>query len=100
MSTEIFQGMTGRSISAYDLLDETMTAYGLDKTTAHEAITAFLNGLIDDDPAVILERTPVRPELLKHNPTDLDITHWVTVSDETAEHIRGALAASFEPVAN
>lgn len=99
MTTDIYQGMTGRSISTYDLLDETMTTYGLDKTTAHEAITAFLASLTDDDPALILERTPVRPELLKFNPTSLDIDHWVTVSDETADHIRGALAASFEPVA-
>ncbi|WP_098007785.1 hypothetical protein [Streptomyces sp. sk226] len=99
MSTDIFQGMTGRAISTYDLLDETMTTYGLDKTTAHDAITAFLNSLAEDDPAVVLERTPVRPGLLEFNPTDLDIDHWVTVSDETADHIRGALAASFEPVA-
>ncbi|WP_432077789.1 hypothetical protein [Streptomyces sp. YPW6] len=99
MSIDIFQGMTGRSISTYDLLDETMEAYGLDKATAHEAITAFLNSLVEDDPALILERTPVRPELLEFNPTSLDVDHWVTVSDETADHIRGALAASFEPVA-
>ncbi|MEV6081097.1 hypothetical protein AB0L80_39305 [Streptomyces sp. NPDC052069] len=99
MSTEIFEGMTGRSISTYDLLDETMTAYGLDKATAHEAIAAFLSGLTDDDPTLVIERTPVRPELLQYNPQDLDIDHWLTVSDETADHIRGALAASFEPVA-
>ncbi|MFF8250142.1 hypothetical protein [Streptomyces griseus] len=73
-----------------------MDTYGLDKATAHEAITAFLSGLTEDDPALILERTPVRPELLKGNPQDVDIDHWVTVSDETADHIRGALAASFE----
>ncbi|MFF6904510.1 hypothetical protein ACFY9Q_01040 [Streptomyces sp. NPDC012389] len=96
MSTEIYEGMTGRSISTYDLLDEAMDTYGLDKTTAHEAITAFLSGLVDDDPTLIIERTPVRPELLKSNPNSLDIDHWVTVSDETADHIRGALAASFE----
>lgn len=99
MSTEIFEGMTGRSISAYDLLDETMDTYGLDKVAAHEAITAFLSGLTEDDPALILERTPVRPELLKSNPAHVDVNHWLTVSDETADHIRGALAATFEPVA-
>ncbi|MFJ9113036.1 hypothetical protein [Streptomyces sp. NPDC102283] len=100
MSTDIYESMTGRSISTYDLLDETTETYGLDKATAHEAITAFLSGLTDDDPAVIIERTPVRPELLKSNPTDVDIDHWVTVSDETADHIRGALAVTFEPVTN
>ncbi|UZI33935.1 hypothetical protein [Streptomyces sp. VB1] len=100
MSTDIYEGMTGRSISTYDLLDETMATYGLDKATAHEAITTFLSGLADDDSAVIVERTPVRPELLKNNPQDLDVDHWVTVSDETADHIRGALAATFEPVTN
>ncbi|MFD8407164.1 hypothetical protein ACFV1G_21065 [Streptomyces anulatus] len=100
MSTEIFEGMTGRSIGTYDLLDEAMETYGLDKTTAHEAITAFLSGLTDNDSSIIVERTPVRPELLKSNPQDVDINHWVTVSDETADHIRGALAATFEPVTN
>ncbi|MFD3980742.1 hypothetical protein ACFWR6_19345 [Streptomyces griseus] len=100
MSTEIYQGMTGRGVSTYDLLDETMETYGLDKVSAHEAITAFLAGLADDDSSVIIERTPVRPELLKSNPQDVDVDHWLTVSDETAEHIRGALAASFEPVSN
>ncbi|MER7696152.1 hypothetical protein [Streptomyces sp. NPDC096095] len=100
MSTDIYESMAGRSISTYDLLDETMATYGLDRITAHEAIAAFLSGLTDDDPALIIERTPVRPELLKNNPTDLDIDHWVTVSDETADHIRGALAATFEPIAH
>ncbi|MEV5851389.1 MULTISPECIES: hypothetical protein [Streptomyces] len=100
MTTEIFEGMTGRSISTYDLLDETMDTYGLDKTTAHEAIAAFLSGLVDDDSSVIIERTPVRPALLKSNPAHVDIDHWLTVSDETADHIRGALAATFEPVTN
>ncbi|WP_327332935.1 hypothetical protein [Streptomyces anulatus] len=95
MSTEIFEGMTGRSIGSYDLLDETMETYGLDKTTAHEAIAAFLASLADDDSSVIIERTPVRPELLKSNPAHVDVTHWLTVSDETADHIRGALAAVY-----
>ncbi|MFI2354721.1 hypothetical protein ACH5AG_08540 [Streptomyces anulatus] len=99
MSTEIFEGATGRSISTYDLLDETMETYGLDKTTAHEAITAFLSGLTDDDSSVIIERTPTRPQLLTSNPNHVDIDHWLTVSNETADHIRGALAASFEPAA-
>lgn len=99
MSTEIFEGRTGRSISTYDLLDEVMDTYGLDKTTAHEAVAAFLSGLTDDDPTLVIERTPVRPELLKSNPQDLDIDHWLTVSDATVDHIRGALAASFDPVA-
>ncbi|MYX14432.1 hypothetical protein GTY67_13600 [Streptomyces sp. SID8374] len=98
-TTQIFEGMTGRNISTYDLLDETMTTYGLDKETAHEAIAAFLASLVDDDPALILERTPVRPELLEANPTSVDIDHWLTVSNETADHIREALAAVFEPVA-
>ncbi|WP_097982836.1 hypothetical protein [Streptomyces sp. f150] len=96
---DIYQGMTGRSVSTYDLLDETMTTYGLDKATAHEAITAFLTSLVEDDPALIVKRTPVRPELLEFNPTSLDIDHWITVTDETANHIRGALAATFDPVA-
>ncbi|MFJ5294478.1 hypothetical protein [Streptomyces sp. NPDC088348] len=100
MTTEIFEGTTGRSISTYDLLDEAMATYGLDKATAHEAIAAFLSGLADDDSGVIITRTPVRPDLALSNPQDLDVDHWLTVSNETADHIRGALAASFEPVSS
>ncbi|MGW1015617.1 hypothetical protein [Streptomyces niveus] len=98
MTTEIFEGATGRSISTYDLLDEAMDTYGLDKATAHEAIAAFLSGMAQDDPAIILDRTPTRPELVQDNPNNLDTTHWLTVSDATANHIREALAASFDRV--
>ena len=95
-TTDIFEGMTGRSIATYDLLDEAMETYGLDKTTAHEAITAFLSGLAEDDSSLILDRTPTRPELAGNNPQDIDVTHWLTISDETAGHIRAALAVTFE----
>lgn len=98
MSTEIFEGATGRSIATYDLLDEAMGTYGLDKATAHEAIAAFLQGMAQDDPTIILDRTPTRPELVQDNPRDLDVTHWLTVSDDTASHIRAALDASFDRV--
>ncbi|ROQ69159.1 hypothetical protein EDD93_3656 [Streptomyces sp. 840.1] len=99
MTTDIFEGMTGRGLISYDLCDEAMETYGLTQREAHEAISAFVQGLADDDSAIILDRQPTRPELLVNNPGDVDVDYWVTVSDETADHIRGALAASFEPVA-
>ncbi|HEY6115127.1 MAG TPA: hypothetical protein VI172_04135 [Candidatus Dormibacteraeota bacterium] len=96
MTTEIFEGMTGRNISNYDLLDETTEKYGVDRAEAHEAITAMLQGIVEaDGQDVILDRQPVRPHLLDSNPGDVDVNHWLTVSDETANEIREALASVY-----
>jgi hypothetical protein len=97
MSTEIYNQNYGRSISSYELLDETRETYGLSRQDAHDAIHAMLSGIIETDgeETVILGRTPVRPELLTSNPQDVDIDQWITVSDETADAIREALAAVY-----
>jgi hypothetical protein len=96
MTTEIFAQNHGRSISSYDLLDEVQEAYGLSQADAHNAIHAMLTGIVEaSDGSVIIDRRPVRPELLESNPNDLDITYWLTVSDETATEIREALAALY-----
>ncbi|WP_406501614.1 hypothetical protein OHA04_27770 [Streptomyces sp. NBC_01590] len=97
MSAEIFNQNHGRSISNYDLLDEVQETYGLDKRAAHDAIHAMLSGIIESDgeDAVILDRTASNPELLDHNPHSRDINYWLTISDETADTIREALAASY-----
>ncbi|MFJ5819315.1 hypothetical protein ACIQGT_36305 [Streptomyces sp. NPDC093108] len=97
MSTEIYNQNYGRSISSYELLDETRETYGLSRQDAHDAIHAMLSGIIeiDGEETVILDRTPGRPELLTSNSQDVDIDQWITVSDETADAIREALAAVY-----
>jgi hypothetical protein len=95
MSTDIYSGKPGRTIGNYDLLGEVMDTYDLDRQTAHDSIRAFLDQLTDIDGGdTIIASTPVRPELLVSNPHDLDIDYWLTVSDETADAIREALAAA------
>lgn len=97
MSTEIYNQNHGRSISSYDLLDEIQEKYGLSQRDAHDAIHAMLTGIIESDgeDAVILGRTASNPELLDDNPNSRDVNYWFTISDETADTIREALAASY-----
>ncbi|MFI7096762.1 hypothetical protein [Streptomyces lydicus] len=85
----------GRSIHSYDLLDDVMEQTGMGKREAHEAIHAMLDQLVADDgeDEVIIHREAVRPELLKSNPSDLDIYYWLTIRQESADLIREALAA-------
>ncbi|MFF0277432.1 hypothetical protein [Streptomyces sp. NPDC004330] len=97
MSIEIFDNFPGRSFSGYDLLDEVMEKYGLERREAHESIHAFLDQIVEiDGDEVILKSEATHPELLKSNPNDLDIRHWLTISDETADTIREAFAAVYE----
>lgn len=96
MTTEIWNQNPGRAISNYDLLDETREKYGLETREAHDAIHAMLDGIIEaEGDSVVLDRQPARPELLKNNPADVDVHYWLTISDETADAIREALAAVF-----
>lgn len=97
MSTDIFTGSTGRSISTYDLLDEMQEAHGLDRRQTHESILAFLTQLVDIDGEdnVIESTRPVRPELLESNPADVDVDYWTTISDAAADDIRDAFAAAY-----
>jgi hypothetical protein len=96
MTTDIYDGKTGRAISTYDILDETTERYSLDRREAHESIVAMLQGIVEaDGDHVIIERRPVRPELLISNPHDVDVDYWLTVSDETADEIREALASVY-----
>lgn len=87
----------GRSVHSYDLLDEVEEQYGLGRQEAHEAIHAALQQLVDIDgeDQVVIARTPIRPELLKDNPRDLDVYYWLTVRAESVDEIREALAAQF-----
>ncbi|MFC8491767.1 hypothetical protein ACFUJU_13390 [Streptomyces sp. NPDC057235] len=97
MSTEIYDDFPGRGFSNYDLLDELVEKYGLDRREAHESIHAFLNQIVDiDGDGVILKREPVNPQLLVSNPRDLDIRHWLTISDSAANDIRNSFAAVYE----
>lgn len=92
MTTEIFQGFPGRSIAPYDLLEEMAGLYDLDRREAHESVLSFLSDL---GPEAILKREPTDPRLLESNPHDLDVTHWLTVTDEAARQIRDAFAAVY-----
>ncbi|MEU3603066.1 hypothetical protein ABZ714_30805 [Streptomyces sp. NPDC006798] len=90
---EIYDNDPGRTFGNYDLLNDITTQYDIDRTQAHELIHAMLNGLVQDDPNVILDRQPVHPGRLVSNPNDLDIRHWLIVSDDTEQTIRDAIAA-------
>jgi hypothetical protein len=97
MTTEISSLNPGRAIHGYDLLDQIQETYIPDRAEAHAAIHAMLGQIIEiDGDDVILDTTPINPELLTFNPNDRDIYHWLTISDETAEFIREAIAASYE----
>lgn len=87
----------GRSIATYDLLDEVEERYGLGHREAHEAIHALLEQLvsIDGEERVVIDRRPQRPELLKSNPSDLDVRYWLTVRAESVDDIRAALEAQY-----
>jgi hypothetical protein len=95
MTTDIAETSPGRSLTRYDLADEAVKTYDLELREAHETITSLLDDLVADNPDVILDRQPMRPELLRNNLGDVDVQHWLTVSDETADTIRGALAAIY-----
>lgn len=95
MSTDIYTGKTGRAISSYDLLDEMQDTYGLDRRETHDAIIAFVKQLADIDATTVEGARPVRPQLLNANPGDLDIDSWTTISDEAADAIRQAFAATY-----
>ncbi|MFD8919478.1 hypothetical protein ACFV0Y_16865 [Streptomyces sp. NPDC059569] len=95
MTTEIAETTPGRGLTHYDLADEAIETYNLTLKDAHETISSLLTDLVNDDPDVILDRQPMRPDLAVSNPADVDVYHWLTVSDETADTIRGALAAIY-----
>lgn len=97
MSTDIYTGKTGRSISNYDLLDEMQETYGLDRRETHGSIIAFVTQTVDIDgeDAAIEATRPVRPELLQSNPADLDVDYWTTITDAAANDIRTAFAATY-----
>jgi len=42
----------------------------------------------------VIAAEPMRPELLVSNPQDVDIDWWVTITDEAADTVREALAAT------
>ncbi|WP_282204563.1 hypothetical protein [Kitasatospora fiedleri] len=96
MTTDIASRIPGRSVHSYDLLDEAVDTYGLTRAQAHGDIHAFLAQIVDiDGDDTILATEPMRPELLVDNPRDLDVYCWLTISDETADAIREALAAAY-----
>ncbi|WP_329368661.1 hypothetical protein OG896_24375 [Streptomyces sp. NBC_00669] len=63
---------------------------------AHDAIWAYLADLDDAE----ISRTPDKPQLLEHNPGDLDIYYWITITDDAAQVVREAVAAQMGLVAD
>ncbi len=97
MTTDIASNIPGRAITTYDLLEEIQETHGLDRRAAHDAIHAMLSDITSaDGDEVILDRQPMRPELLVNNPGDVDIYYWLTISDDTADAIREAIAATMD----
>jgi hypothetical protein len=94
MPTVIASLNPGRTVHSYDLLDEIQESTGLNRAEAHATIHAFLSQIadIDGEEAVILAQEPMRPELLENNHNDLDVYHWITISDDAADSIREACA--------
>ena len=92
MTTMIAGQNHGRAIPTYDLLEEMTERYDIDRREAHDSIHAFLADLGDD---AIVGTTPQRPELDGYNPNDEDRGVWLEITDEAAEHIREAFAATF-----
>ena len=88
----------GRSFANYDLLEEIEERHGLGREEAHETIHAMLRDLRDDDPGVILEKRPQRPQSVRGFGRDRDRGVWLVVSEETADHIREGVKA-VHPVA-
>lgn len=96
MTMDIYSQNHGRGLSGYDLLDQIEEQFHLSRTDAHDAIHAMLNGIIEaEGESVILNRRPARPELLTDDAPDVDIDHWLTISDETAAEICEALVSAY-----
>ena len=93
MTTTIAGQNYGRSIPAYDLLDEMTERYGIDRREAHDSIHTFLADLGD---GAIVGTTPQRPELADYNPHDVDMDTWIEITDEAAEQIREAFDAVYQ----
>lgn len=95
MPTVIASLNPGRTVYSYDLLDEIQESTGLSRANAHATIHQFLSQItdIDGEENVILAQEPMRPELLENNTHDLDVYHWITISDDAADGIREACSA-------
>lgn len=95
MTTTIASNNPGRAISSYDLLDELQERYNLGRRETHESIHAYLDQLADLDDSVIVDTTPMRPDLVDFNPGDVDRYDWITITDEAADDIRDSFAAQY-----
>lgn len=85
----------GRTGPLYHLLEEVMDRFDMRRQDAEAAIHAILDLLIAIDGAkVVLGEEPVRPELEKYNPYDLDRHVWIYIRPTDAEVIVEAIAES------
>lgn len=100
MTTTIASNIPGRAISSYDLLDELQEKYGLSRRQTHEEIHALLDQLADLGDNPVVDERPMRPELLVSNPQDVDVYHWIEITDQAAQDIRESFAATYQPSEN
>lgn len=91
MTTEIYSHNPGRNLAHYDLADELSERHGLSLRETHDGIWAYLADLDDAE----ISRRPVNPELLASNPNDRDVYYWITITDDAADIIREAFAATY-----
>lgn len=89
--TKIYSHNPSRAIARYDLADELAERHNLTLRETHDGIWAFLDDIDDAE----IDRRPVDPNLLHHNPNDRDVYYWVTITDEAASIIREAFAATY-----
>lgn len=96
-TTQIAEHQQGRGGYSYPLAVEVAELLGVAITEANDEVLTMLRQFVDaDGPAIVLDRRPVKPELVGYNPNDLDVDHWLTVSQATADEIREAIAAQHE----
>jgi prevent-host-death family protein len=100
-TVQIAEHQQGRGGYSYPLAIEVADILGVGIAQANDEILSTLRQLVDiDGPGIILDRQPIRPELLDYNPNDLDVDYWLTISEETASEIRCAVASQHETTAD
>lgn len=92
-TTEVYSNTHGRGLASYPLLERVQELIP-DAQEAHSAIWATIDQLAEISEQVVIDERPVRPDLADHNPADMDVDRWCTISAATADEIVEAIAAT------
>lgn len=96
MSTVIADHSPGRGAPPYDLLQEVTTRYPeLGDMDAHDAVWQVLEDLTSLGEDWEVDREPVDP-IAARSGRDRDRRHWITITEDAADSIREALAATHD----